>query len=53
MLRKAWARLEFPANLCFTFHNVGKMNFYLAAVDDLLRHADDSTEHWADFVQDE
>ncbi len=22
-------------------HNKGKMNFYLSAVDDLLRHADD------------
>ena len=28
--------------LCEASHNLGKMNFYLSAVDDLLRHADDA-----------
>ena len=27
--------------LCEASHNAGKMNFYLAAIDDLMRHQDD------------
>jgi len=27
--------------LCEASHNLGKMNFYLAAIDDLMRHQDD------------
>jgi hypothetical protein len=30
----------------------GKVNFYLSAVDSLLRHPDDKTVSWADSLQD-